>query len=72
MLREDGHDYPALPVALQELDDVPLFKVAGGFDPLAVDLHVAPTDGLGSVAAGFVEADQLQPVVNAVSVHKRI
>ena len=72
MVGEDGHDHPALPIALEELDHVAFFEVAGGLDPLPVDLHVATTDGLGSVAAGFVQADQLQPVVNAVSVHKRI
>lgn len=72
MVREDDDHHPALPVALEELHDVSLFQVTGGLDPLTVDLHMAATDGFGGVAAGFVEADQLQPVVNAVSVHKRI
>jgi DNA-binding protein HU-beta len=58
-------------VAEEKLDDVALADDGGGLDALAVDLDVAAAAGLGGVATVLEEADQLEPVIDAMSFHQQ-
>jgi DNA-binding protein HU-beta len=58
-------------VAEEKLDDVALADDGGRLDALAVDLDVAAAAGLGGVAAVLEEADQLEPVIDAMSFHQQ-
>lgn len=58
-------------VANEKLDDVALANDRGRFDALAVELHVPAPAGLGGVAAVLEEADELEPVIDAMSFHQQ-
>src|SRR5215212_3277610 len=66
-LGEAGHDHAAVAVGVVELDEVALPDGGGGLDALAVDLDVAAAAGFGSLAPVLEEADELEPVIDAVS-----